>query len=241
MKRSNSNLEEFAYAASHDLKEPIRKIHFFADRLKERLEPGLDEENKHLFDRMQLATERMRSLVDDLLMYSQVSLRPKLFDEVDLNTIVNLTLNDLELEIEEKGAIIEKADLPRVQGHMRQLQQLFQNLLGNALKYSRTGVVPRISIGYARLTGKETGLHLPADDLGKSFHVVTVSDNGIGFEQKDAERIFNVFQRLHGNAEYRGTGIGLSIARKVTENHKGHIIARGEPRSGASFQVFLPA
>jgi PAS domain S-box-containing protein len=240
LKRSNSNLEEFAYAASHDLKEPIRKIHFFADRLKEGLETKLDAENKRLFDRMQVATERMRSLVDDLLMYSQVSLRPKLFDEVDLNKVLHYVLSDLELEIEEKNAQINIGILPTIRGHQRQLQQLFQNLLGNALKYTRSDIEPVIAIACGTVTGKETGLNLSPDEVHKSFHSITVTDNGIGFDQKDAERIFNVFQRLHGNSEYRGTGIGLSIARKVTENHNGHIIAEGKPGEGAVFTILLP-
>ena len=190
---------------------------------------------------MQIATERMRSLVDDLLLYSQVSLRPKLMDEVDLNTIVHLALSDLELEIEEKKALISLAPLPAIKGHMRQLQQLFQNLLGNALKYSKPDITPEIIVTCDTVTGKDSGLHVSADEMQKTFYRITVADNGIGFDQKDAERIFNVFQRLHGNSEYRGTGVGLSIARKVAENHNGHIFATSEPGKGARFEVLLPA
>ncbi|HZH01867.1 MAG TPA: PAS domain-containing protein, partial [Flavisolibacter sp.] len=146
LKRSNANLQEFAYAASHDLKEPIRKIHFFSDRLKSVLKDRLGEEEVRTFERMELATKRMSSLIDDLLAYSQVSLRPKTFEEVNLNQILDLVLNDLDLEIEEKGAKVSVEKLFIIQGHHRQLQQAFQNLIGNALKYSKPGVVPEIKI-----------------------------------------------------------------------------------------------
>ncbi|HEU4473058.1 MAG TPA: ATP-binding protein, partial [Flavisolibacter sp.] len=240
LKRSNANLEEFAYAASHDLKEPIRKIHFFSDRLKERLKSRLDEEEQRLFGRMQTATERMRSLVDDLLLYSQVGVRPRSFEEVDLSYLIELIAGDLELEIEEKKAVLKWEGLPTVNGHMRQLQQLFHNLLGNALKYTRPGIAPEIFLSCSLITGRESGIHLPADELGRHFYQIKVKDNGIGFEQKDAEKIFHVFQRLHGNSEYRGTGVGLSIARKVAENHHGYISAQSEPGKGSIFQVLLP-
>ncbi|HEX2608238.1 MAG TPA: ATP-binding protein, partial [Flavisolibacter sp.] len=212
LRRSNVNLEEFAYAASHDLKEPIRKIHFFADRLKKQYHDLLDEEGRHTFDRMETATERMRSLVDDLLSYSQVSLRPRSFESVDLNHLLKQVTGDLELEIEEKHAKITVSELPTVKGHMRQLQQLFQNIISNALKYVRQGVIPEIRVDCQTVNGKDSGFDLHGPDESKNYYLIRISDNGIGFDQKDAERIFNVFQRLHGNAEYRGTGIGLSIA-----------------------------
>jgi PAS domain S-box-containing protein len=238
LKRSNVNLEEFAYAASHDLKEPIRKIHFFGDRLKSVLKDRLNEEESRSFERMEMATKRMGSLIDDLLSYSQVSLRPRAFEEVNLNQIIDLVLNDLDLEIEEKGANISVASLFTIQGHHRQLQQAFQNLIGNALKYTKPGITPQIEISGERVKGKDQ--EITSQLSPKNFYLIKVRDNGIGFEQIDAERIFNVFTRLHGNSDYRGTGVGLSIVRKVIENHNGLITAESEPGKGAIFKIFLP-
>ncbi len=240
LKRSNANLEEFAYAASHDLKEPIRKIHFFADRLKKSLASRLSEEEIQYFERMEMASTRMGSLIDDLLNYSQFSLRPKLFEEVNLDQIIKLVLNDLDLEAEIKKAKITVEKLFVIQGHHRQLQQAFQNLVSNALKYSKRGQSPDIKITGSKITGKNSGLNLSANEQQSDFYVISIQDNGIGFESKDAERIFNVFTRLHGNAEYKGTGIGLSITRKVIENHNGYIIAEGNPGEGATLKVYFP-
>lgn len=241
LSRSNTNLEEFAYAASHDLKEPIRKIHFFGDRLRHTLGSRLGEEEHRLFERMEVAAKRMSSLIDDLLTYSQISLRPHSFEPVDLNQLIDLVLGDLDLEIEEKGASITVDKLFSIRGHHRQLQQAFQNLIGNALKYSRPGVTPHIHISCNTVLGRDSGLHLSPDEQDRTYYLVRVADNGIGFEQKDAERIFNVFTRLHGNAEFRGTGIGLSIVRKVLENHQGYIAAESSPGRGSVFRVYLPA
>jgi len=240
LKRSNTNLEEFAYAASHDLKEPLRKIHTFSDRLKGSLGTRLTEEESRLFNRMESATNRMRHLVDDLLEFAQVSIRPHETEAVDLNEKVQAVLLDLDVLIEEKKAIITTGTLPTVKGHRRQLQQLFQNLIGNALKYAKNNEAPRISIKATIVSGKELGNNVTADDLQKQFHAISVADNGIGFEQEYAERIFQMFQRLHGKAEYAGTGVGLSIAQKVAQNHGGYIKAEGIPGIGATFTVYLP-
>ena len=240
LKRSNANLEDFAYAASHDLKEPIRKIHFFADRIKEQLGDKLGEPGIGQFDRLQLATERMRLLVDDLLAYSHASMRPREFEAVDLNQKIKLVLEDIELLVEEKNGDIQVDPLPVVRGHRRQLQQLFHNLIINALKYSKPDRTPEIRISSSTIKGSEAELPVAEKDRNLEFHLIRVTDNGIGFEQKDEERIFQVFQRLHGNAEYKGTGVGLSIARKVVENHEGYIYARSEPGAGATFSVLLP-
>jgi signal transduction histidine kinase len=239
LKRSNANLEEFAHAASHDLKEPIRKIHTFSSRLKDRLSGRMDESEKAIFGRMESAAERMSQLIEDLLQYSQVSLGSEGAQDVDLPERLRSVLADLEVAIEEKGATITVGTLPVVRGYGRQLQQLLQNLLSNSLKYSKPGVAPQVSVSARLVKGQD----LPFDvgDGEKLYHLIQVRDNGIGFEQEYAERIFQMFQRLHGRSEYPGTGIGLSIARKVAENHGGFITAESVLDEGATFNVFLPA
>ncbi len=240
LKRSNANLEEFAYAASHDMKEPIRKIHYFADRLKGDLAGKLDEGQRRLFERMEQATKRMGILIDDLLLYSHISRGAALEEVVDLNQKVSAVLEDLELEIMQRHAEVNVGNLPLIKGHRRQLQQLFQNLVSNALKYSKPDVPPKISVTSKKIQGKDSGFHLTGEEGMKTFHLIEVSDNGIGFDTEDAERIFNVFTRLHGNAEYRGSGVGLSIVRKVVQNHHGYIKAEGRPGEGACFRILLP-
>ncbi len=237
---SNQNLEEFAYAASHDLKEPIRKIHFFGDRLKNSLEGRMTEEERMAFERMEMASKRMGALIDDLLSFSQVSLRPQAFENVDMNALLQVVLDDLDLEIENKKATIKIDKLFTIRGHHRQLQQAFQNLIANSLKYSKTDIPPVIQISCHNITGKDSGLPLSKEEMQKHFYVITVQDNGIGFDQKDAEKIFNVFTRLHGNAEYKGTGVGLSIVRKVIKNHSGYITASSNPGEGAAFHIYFP-
>jgi light-regulated signal transduction histidine kinase (bacteriophytochrome) len=236
--RSNENLEEFAHAASHDLKEPIRKIRFFTDRLKDQLTERITEEEKQTFRRIDNASERMGALIDDLLLYSHISQRPVEMEEVDLEQKLSKVLEDLELDIQEKNAIISIGALPKVKGYRRQLQQLFQNLVGNALKYSKPGVAPLITVQASIVPGDEPSIG--QNGSRTKYHLIEVTDNGIGFDPAESERIFQMFQRLHGNAEYRGTGVGLSIVKKVAENHNGKIEAEGRPGEGAIFKVYLP-
>ncbi len=240
LKRSNASLEEFAYAASHDMKEPIRKIHFFTDRIKASLSERFNDVETRYFNRMELAARRMGYLIDDLLSYSQLSVVKKDFEPVDLNHVVQLVLNDLELEIEEKNAIVDVQKLCIVSGHSRQLQQVFQNLITNAMKFMKEGTSPVVKISCDRLRGNETKFSLPKEIGEQEFNLVEVKDNGIGFEQEDAEKIFKLFTRLHGNVEFTGTGIGLSIVRKVMENHNGYVRAESEPDQGACFQLLFP-
>lgn len=229
LQRSNQSLEEFAHAASHDLKEPIRKIHFFTGRLKEQLKEQLDQDQSLTFSRIENASERMAMLVDDLLLYSHVSQRPHEKEAIDLNLKLRRVMEDLDLDIQEKGATVNVTELPVVQGYRRQLQQLFQNLISNALKYSKADEPPVIDVSAST-----------AERDGRRYHLITVRDNGIGFEQEYAGKIFQMFTRLHGKQEYSGTGVGLSIAKKVVENHEGFIEAEGTPGTGACFKIYLP-
>jgi PAS domain S-box-containing protein len=239
LKRSNESLEEFTRAASHDLKEPIRKVQFFVERLKSKLEARLDEEEKSMMERMENAAARMKLLVDDLLEYAHINQTAER-EDIDLNKKLQIVLSDLELLVSEKRATIEAGLLPVVNGYRRQLQQLFHNLLGNAMKYAKPGVPPVVTVTAKEVSGAGSGLNVSTVDAEKRFHLIEVRDNGIGFEQEYADKIFNVFTRLHGNHEYSGTGVGLAIVRKVVENHKGYIEAESSPGEGAAFRVLLP-
>jgi PAS domain S-box-containing protein len=230
--RSNQSLEQFAYAASHDMKEPLRKALLFSDRLHQSFKDETTDEQKALFAKLENAVKRMQTLIEDLLSYSHLSLEQKGFEQLDLHEIVNSVISDLDLEIEERRAVIKIGPLCTVHGHYRQLHQMFHNLIMNALKYSRECVIPEIVISCEQVQTERFGRDV--------FHMVKVSDNGIGFEQEHAEKIFDVFTRLHGLGAYKGTGIGLSIVRKVMESHKGFVEAEGTPGSGAVFKLYFP-
>lgn len=233
LKKSNENLQEFAYVASHDLQEPLRKIQVFAERLKNDVGDELSEENKKLFERMIAATARMSQLINDLLSYSQLTTKPSAFKKINLKDLIQHVITDLEAAVSDKNAIILVNDLPEIKGDPVQLRQLFQNLISNSLKYSKEGIEPIVSIT-SEIVNKEIN-----GGTG-SYNMIEIKDNGIGFEQQYVERIFKVFQRLHGRSEYPGTGIGLAIVQKVVENHNGYINAEGEPGEGATFKVYLP-
>jgi signal transduction histidine kinase len=241
LRRSNANLEEFTYAASHDLQEPLRKISFFLSRLLSSIGQSLSEENKNTVDRIEHTTGRMRSLIDDLLAYSNTTLGITSFKEVDLMDVVKEVLEDMEVTIAEQGARIEFQQLPVVKGDQRQLRQLFQNLVSNALKYQKEGKTPHVQISARLVNGTDIEAYVPQEQKSFLFHQIQVSDNGIGFHPDDAERIFRLFQRLHGKAEYPGTGVGLAIVQKVVENHHGFIWTESKPGEGATFNVLLPA
>nr|WP_236675968.1 ATP-binding protein [Chryseolinea lacunae] len=227
---SNQNLEAFAHAASHDLKEPVRKIQIFAGRLRSALKKSQTPLNLEPLDKIENAAERMGHLIDDLLLYSEFHIIPLQKEPVDLNERLNQVIDDFEIYIQEKNASIQIGPLPIVPGYARQLQQMFQNLIGNALKYNRPDEPPHIVIS-AR----------PHQENGKLHHIIEVADNGIGFDQQYAERIFQMFARLHGNGTYTGSGIGLSIVKKVVDNHEGHIEVASTLGQGSTFKVYLPA
>jgi PAS domain S-box-containing protein len=239
LKHSNQNLQAFAYAASHDLKEPMRKIKIFSERLRQKLHNKMTPEEDRYFGRISHSTQRMITLIDDLLSYSYVTNGIDNKELINLNQKVNLVLEDLELEIEDKKASIIVGPLPNIMGQERQVQQLFQNLITNAIKYSKPEEAPRIEITSKMVEAGET---LPGTTLINpgSYYLIEVKDNGLGFDQEDADRIFNVFTRLH-NSQHDGTGIGLAIARKVVESHSGFIWAESKAGKGACFKVLLPA
>jgi light-regulated signal transduction histidine kinase (bacteriophytochrome) len=240
LQKSNANLEDFAYAASHDLKEPLRKFQIFTDRLKDELKGFVTENQQNLFIKLGSTSNRMQSLVDNLLEYSYVTKGIALVEQVDLNQTVKNVLEDLELEIQNKQARVVVPTLPTVHGNGRQFEQVFQNLIGNALKYSRPDVNPNIKIIYRQVNGRDVQSDKPLELLSQNYHFVEISDNGIGFEQVHADRVFRIFTRLHGNKDYKGSGIGLSIVRKVIESHNGFVWVTSEPNAGSSFKFVLP-
>ncbi|MGE3275896.1 MAG: ATP-binding protein [Vicinamibacterales bacterium] len=225
LSRSNQELESFASVASHDLQEPLRKIRAFGDRLQTRARESLDETSLDYLGRMLRSAERMQTLIDDLLTFSRVSTRRQAPVRIDLAGVVTEVIVDLETRIETSNARVDLGNLPALVADPVQMRQLFQNLIANALKFSREGVAPVVEV-----RGSET----------PEAVVLEVQDNGIGFEPQYAERIFGVFQRLHGRGSYEGTGIGLAVCRRIVEHHGGTIEAIGRPGEGALFRITLP-
>ncbi len=249
LSRSNAELEQFAFVASHDLQEPLRKIRAFGDRLKTKCEAALPEEGADYLGRMQNAAARMQTLINDLLTFSRVISRTEPFALVDLAQITQEVLSDLEVRIEKTGAEVVVGELPKLEADALQLRQLLQNLIGNALKFQPPNAKPKVEIGGRMITGREgnvTGFPetdprvsgMAADE--QSFFQLVIKDNGIGFDEKYLDRIFAVFQRLHGRQEYEGTGIGLAVCRRIVDRHKGVISAKSRPGEGATFIVTLP-
>lgn len=236
--RSNRELEDFAFVASHDLQEPLRKIRAFGNRLESGYNDVIDERGRDYLARMLNAAERMSMLISDLLAFSRVSTRGKDFDDVNLKTAVESILGDLEIAIAEKSAQINVGDLPTVRGDKSQLEQVFLNLLSNALKFQSEGVTPVVNVSAQDATEEETKDLLLSEEY--EWTKITVSDNGIGFDQSFAEKIFAPFQRLHGRSEYKGTGIGLAVCRRIVERHNGQITATSAPGKGATFSIIMP-
>ena len=240
LQRSNKNLEQFAYVASHDLQEPLRKIQQFGDILQTSYAPVLDDSGQDMLGRMQSAAERMRVLIKDVLAYSRIATKRENEKAIDLNKVVREVTGDLERAIAEKNALVRIDTLPTITGDAIQLRQLFQNLISNSLKFTKPGGQPELQLRYTVQRGRDTGLPVSASDNATQFYRFELSDNGIGFDSHQAEKIFQVFQRLHNRNEYQGTGIGLAIVQKVIENHQGYIRAEGRPGEGATFTVLLP-
>ena len=229
LKRSNSELQEFAYAASHDLQEPLRKIQAFGERLNNKCYDALDDTGRHYLERMVDASTRMRRLIDDLLSYSRVNSKTTSFLPVELSAVIADVLSDLEPRISAENATIRVGEMPAIEADPGQMHQLFLNLVANSLKFRRPGVQPSISIEGSVEVG-ENG----------TMARIAVADNGVGFEPRHAERIFGMFERLHGRDEFDGTGVGLATCRKIAERHAGELTAWGEPDAGAVFTLLLP-
>jgi PAS domain S-box-containing protein len=239
LKRLNENLEQFAYIASHDLQEPLRKIQQFSDLLKQDYADQLGSGAHHL-DRMQSAAKRMSQLIRDLLAFSRIATQEVKLAPVSLSQIIGESLDTLSVAIEESGALIEVDSLPTVQGDASQLGQLFQNLLSNAIKFHKPCEKPQIRVRAQTVARAEVASPLMQSDPNESYHRIEISDKGIGFDAKYTDRIFQVFQRLHGKNEFAGTGVGLAICQKVVTNHGGLLTAHSQPGQGATFTVYLP-
>ncbi len=230
LERSNQELQDFAYVASHDLQEPLRKIQAFGNLLEEEYGSVLGE-GKDYLDRMRSAASRMSTLIEDLLAFSRVTTKARPFTDVNLEMIASEVLSDLETRMSDTGGTVKVESLPTVVADHVQMRQLLQNLLGNALKFHRPGVPPRVTLSYVPIKAKNGRI---------TAYDIRVQDNGIGFEEKYLDRIFSVFQRLHGREHYEGTGIGLAVCRKIVERHGGTITATSKPDAGATFIITLP-
>ena len=237
LEQTNKELESFTYIASHDLQEPLRKIRTFLNLIAEREMDTLSDVSRNYLNRTINSAQQMQQLIIDLLAYSRTTASEEHFKKTDMNAILQKVKYDLKEVVEEKKAVIEANGLPELNVIPFQLEQLFANLIGNSLKFSKTGVAPQIFIRFEIVDGKTIGIN---GDTEERYYSFSISDNGIGFETKYNEKVFDLFQRLHSRNEYSGTGIGLSICKKIIENHKGFITARGEPGIGATFTIYLP-
>lgn len=245
LKQRNTELEkhvkelnEFNHVASHDLQEPLRKIQTFISRINDKDKENMTDAGKEYLSRMEKASDRMRVLINDLLQYSKANRAEKNLVPTNLNDVLHNSLLELSQNIEDKKAVVNYVELPVINGIHFQMQQLFSNLLSNSLKYSKEDVAPIIDVDCTEIIAKTEAVL--KDRSLKKYYKINFTDNGIGFEQEYAEKIFLLFNRLHGKTEYQGTGVGLAICKKIVENHKGYIFANAKPGQGATFTIFLP-
>jgi len=238
LKRTNADLEAFNRVASHDLQEPLRKIQMFVSRLDEEEEGRLSNRSQGYLSKIKYSSDRMRKLINNLLSYSKIDEVGEQPKRVDLNDVLKNVLEDLGERINDLNAQVDSVSLPVVNGIQFQLEQLFANLIGNSLKYVKEGAQPNIKILGSIVSGEKSSV----ENLLPSINYVKLQfiDNGIGFEKKYEEKIFEIFQRLHGKTEFSGTGLGLSICKKIVQSHNGTIMAKGEKDKGAEFTVYLP-
>lgn len=244
LEKSNRELQDFAYVASHDLQEPLRKVQAFGDRLQRKCGEMLNEEGQDYIKRMRDASARMQTLINDLLTFSRVTTKAQPFKPIELQKIAGEVASDLEVRIEQTGGSIEIGELPVIDADALQMRQLLQNLIGNALKFHRPEEKPLVKVYAEQLAANGASFEMNGESIKiggeKDFCRIVIEDNGIGFDEKYLDRIFTVFQRLHGRSEYEGSGIGLAVCRKIVERHGGQITAKSSPGEGARFYIELP-
>ena len=237
LEQANKDLDRFAFMASHDLQEPLRKIRMFSDRLALKYNNMMDDDGRTNIQRIHKAAERMQNLITDILTFSKISVDTPSFVNCDMNTLIDEVLVDLDEEIKTKSGKVIVDKLPTLSVNPSLIKPLFHNLIGNALKYSKKDTTPMVKISSeisAQLNGKNN------QDANPKYCRIYIQDNGIGFDQKYAEEIFGMFKRLHHNSEFQGTGIGLALCKKIVEQHKGYISARSKINEGSTFIISLP-
>ena len=238
LKAINEELESFNNIVSHDLQEPLRKIQMFISRLEEKEGSVLSDQGKDYFTKIRAAANRMQALMIDLVNYTRTIKGDRTFVKTNLNSLLEQILIELTMNIEEKNATVKIGNLPTIKAIPFQIEQLFINLITNSLKYSKEDVPPKISIAAEKITEPEVVHDKTVTE--KQFHKIVVSDNGIGFRQEYADKIFVLFQRLETDSKYSGTGLGLAICKKIVENHNGCIAVKSNPGQGAEFSIYLP-
>lgn len=236
LESTNKELDRFAYMASHDLQEPLRKIRIFSERINENYSQTIGEEGRTYIEKMQSACIRMQNLIDDILAFSKISAPKESMVKTSINDLVNEVVTDMDQEIRDKNAKVIVDQLPELTVNQGLIKSLFHNLINNSLKYSKKDLSPVISI-----TTRGNGTSDEESVSPRKYHRIYVKDNGIGFEQQYAEQIFTMFKRLHAGPEYKGTGIGLAMCKKIVEEHHGYISARSAVDEGTTFTISLPA
>jgi signal transduction histidine kinase len=239
LRRSNQSLEQYAYIAAHDLQEPLRKIKAFGDLIFKRHAHQLGEGAEYL-SKIQSAARRMSQLVDDLLALSKISANRQVDSLISLDSVIQTVLHDLELAISETGARVESDPLPMVEADHTHFCQVFQNLISNALKFKKQGMAVQINIRYTKIARANLPAGIQPGRICENYHLIQIQDNGIGFDQDQASKIFQLFARLHSTSEIPGTGIGLAICEKIISSYQGAISAQGQKGKGALFSIYLP-